>query len=302
MCALLSCWSASRAQTTTPIPEVLGRIDPATGKPREAGEFTVHGVVGARLVLTDSSAVALVLNAGEPVLPVFAPTASALADLLPRHEVTLTGTLSEGPLGAGLLLKAGSVTVAATNKAYGASELRGASFLRDASSLAGRHIQLTNVSFVDAKFDTTGTARVKSSDGMEAVLRVGKLAAGRSVPAGSVDVFGFPVRTEAGWQLVAARFLTVERKELLALATKHLCITCHNPDLKVVGPSYRDVAAKYRDDSEAAAKLIAQMRAGGSGKWGTVPMLPFEGKVPPDDMKRLAEWILGYRWDSILAD
>ncbi len=49
-------------------------------------------------------------------------------------------------------------------------------------------------------------------------------------------------------------------------------------------------------------KVIAQMRTGGSGKWGPVPMIPFEGKVPPGDMERLAGWILGYRWDSVLAD
>lgn len=293
----------ANAADPTPIPEVLAQVDASTGKPKEAGkEFTIHGIVGARLVLSDMSAVALVLNPGEPAVPVFAASATSLADLLPRNEVTLTGKLGVGPLGAGLELNAGSVSVTATNKACGASELRGASFLADARSLAGRYVQITNVTFVGPKFDASGATKVKGVDGGEAVVRLGKAAAGRDVPLGAQDLFGFPIQGASGWEFVPCRFLTVERKELLNLATKHTCILCHNPDMKIVGPAYRDVAAKYRDDPEAMSKVISQMKTGGSGKWGTVPMLPFDGKVPEADMKRLGEWILGYRWDSILAD
>lgn len=293
----------ARAADPTPIPEVLAQFDAATGKPKEAGrEFTIHGVVGARLVLANAGAVALVLNPGEPAVPVFAASAAGLAELLPRNEVTLTGKLGVGPLGAGLELTASSVSVTATNKACGASEPRGVGFLADARSLAGRYVQLTNVTFVGPKFDASGATKVKGADGAEGVVRLGKAAAGREVPSGAQDLFGFPVQAATGWEFVPCRFLTVERKELLNLATKHTCILCHNPDLKVVGPAYRDVAAKYRDDAEALTKVIAQMKTGGSGKWGTVPMLPFDGKVPESDMKRLGDWILGYRWDSILAD
>jgi cytochrome c551/c552 len=85
-------------------------------------------------------------------------------------------------------------------------------------------------------------------------------------------------------------------------------MTCHNPDARVVagtpllGPPYREVAAKYRNDSNAAAKLIAQMKTGGQGKWGQVPMPPLAAVVQPDDMQKLADWILSYRWDAILAE
>jgi cytochrome c len=287
----------------TPIPEVLAQLDPATGTPKEAGkEYTLRGVVGARLILSDTSALAFVLNAGEPAIMVYASSPAATADLVPRNEVTLTGKLGVGPLGGGLELTAGSISVSATNKAFGSSELRGPGFFADAASLAGRYVQITNVTLVNPKFDGSGLATVRAADGAEAKVRVSKAAAGREVPSGSQDVFGIVVRTADGWQLAASRFLTVERKDLLTLATKHTCITCHNPDMKVVGPAYREVAAKYRDDPEAITKVISQMRTGGSGKWGIVPMLPFEGKVPSDEMKRLADWILGYRWDSILAD
>jgi len=301
--ALAASVALGRLHAATPIPEVLAQIDPATGKPKEPGqEYTVHGVVGARLVISESSAVAFVLNAGEPALQVFAASPAALAELLPRNEVTLVGKLAVGPLGGGLELKPGSVVLTATNKAFGASELRGPAFLADAGALAGRFVQLTNITFAQPKFDASGVARVKGGDGVDGTVRLGKAAAGREVPNGPQDVFGFVVKSADGWQLVASRFLTVERKDLLNLATKHTCITCHNPDMKVVGPAYRDVAAKYRDDPEATAKVISQMRTGGSGKWGPVPMTPFEGKVPAEDMARLAGWILGYRWDSVLAD
>ena len=52
----------------------------------------------------------------------------------------------------------------------------------------------------------------------------------------------------------------------------------------------------------AVNKIIAQMQNGGTGKWGAVPMPPLKTTVPPDDMPKLANWILGYRWDAILAE
>ncbi|MBL9139253.1 MAG: hypothetical protein JNK85_25515 [Verrucomicrobiales bacterium] len=304
--SVLACemaWRSAMGADPVPVATVLAQLDPSTGAPKEAGrEFTLRGVVGARLVLPDSKTVAFVLNGGEPALMVFAASPTPMADLLPRNEVTLKGKLGAGPLGGGLELADGTVSLLATNKAFGNSEPRGAGFMADATSLAGRYVQITNVTFAGPKFDASGAVRVRSLDGAEATVRVGKAAAGREVPAGAQDVFGFVLKTTDGWQVVAARSLTVERREMLNLATKHTCITCHNPDMKVVGPAYREVAAKYRDDSEASGKLIAQMRTGGSGKWGTVPMLPFDGKIPTQEMQRLADWILGYRWDAIFAD
>ena len=72
--------------------------------------------------------------------------------------------------------------------------------------------------------------------------------------------------------------------------------------LRALAVAARPLILDRSDDPEAAGKLILQMRTGGSGKWGVVPMLPFEGKIPAGEMQRLAGWILGYRWDSVLAD
>lgn len=77
----------------------------------------------------------------------------------------------------------------------------------------------------------------------------------------------------------------------LQLATAKNCMTCHAVDKKLVGPSYKDVAAKYAGQKDAADKLAAKVIKGGSGVWGPVPM-PANPQVSPDEAKKLAAWIL----------
>jgi cytochrome c len=62
----------------------------------------------------------------------------------------------------------------------------------------------------------------------------------------------------------------------------------------MVGPSYKDVAAKYRSDKGAAAKLAAKVKNGGQGVWGNVPMPP-NGAVPDADVNALVKWILSLK-------
>jgi cytochrome c len=69
------------------------------------------------------------------------------------------------------------------------------------------------------------------------------------------------------------------------------CTACHAADGKLVGPSFSEVAAKYRGDASAPAKLAAKVKAGGSGVWGSVPMPP-NPAVKDDDMKRIVAFIL----------
>ena len=59
------------------------------------------------------------------------------------------------------------------------------------------------------------------------------------------------------------------------IATKYGCLGCHNPAVKLVGPAYRDIAAKYKTDRAARAKIDEQIHKGGSGKWGPIIMPPF---------------------------
>jgi len=75
------------------------------------------------------------------------------------------------------------------------------------------------------------------------------------------------------------------------LAQKKNCLACHQVDKKLVGPAYKDVAAKYAGDKEAANKLAQKIMKGGSGVWGPVPM-PANPQVSEAEAKQLAAWVL----------
>ena len=77
----------------------------------------------------------------------------------------------------------------------------------------------------------------------------------------------------------------------MALATAKNCMACHAVDKKLVGPSYKDVAAKYAGQQDAVEKLSAKVIKGGSGVWGPIPM-PANAQVTPDEAKKLIAWIL----------
>lgn len=78
------------------------------------------------------------------------------------------------------------------------------------------------------------------------------------------------------------------------IATKYGCLGCHNPAMKLVGPAYRDIGAKYKTDPAAFAKIDEQIHKGGSGKWGPIIMPPFP-QVTAGETKILADWILGLK-------
>ncbi len=86
----------------------------------------------------------------------------------------------------------------------------------------------------------------------------------------------------------------VDAKAAEALAQKSGCIACHNVDKKIIGPSYKEVAAKYKADKDAAGNLAAKVKAGGSGVWGPVPMPP-NAQVSDGDIKSLVAWILSLK-------
>lgn len=293
---------AGSALVAATIEDVLKQIDPATGKAADtATTHALTGVVSARATLADGSVLAYIHPVGGPGLAILAGKAES-ASIVPRYEIKVAGALADGPLGFAVLkVKEGSVAISMTNKSVGVAEPRGAAFFKDASSLANRYVQLTNVTFAAGKFDASGKAVVSSPEG-NVTLQVPATIDGREFPAGPLNVFGVPARIDGEWRLVAARFLSVNNKAVMSLAAKHTCMTCHNPDMKMVGPAYRDVAAKYRNDPAARAALITQIEKGGNGKWGLVPMPALGTKVPPADRETLVDWVLGYRWDAILAE
>jgi cytochrome c len=78
-----------------------------------------------------------------------------------------------------------------------------------------------------------------------------------------------------------------------AILTKSGCLACHTKEKKLVGPPYKDVAAKYKGQSDAEAKLLEKVRKGGSGVYGPVPMTPNgPEKISDADLKTVVEFIL----------
>ena len=78
------------------------------------------------------------------------------------------------------------------------------------------------------------------------------------------------------------------------LATKNACTACHSVDKKLVGPAYKDVAAKYRAEKGAEAKLVEKVKKGSVGVWGQVPMPP-NAAVSDADAATLVKWILSIK-------
>ena len=75
------------------------------------------------------------------------------------------------------------------------------------------------------------------------------------------------------------------------LAQSSGCMTCHAVDRKLVGPGYKEIATKYRNDKAAAANLVKKVKAGGSGVWGSTPMPP-NAHVKEADIKAIVTWVL----------
>ena len=79
-----------------------------------------------------------------------------------------------------------------------------------------------------------------------------------------------------------------------ALAEQKNCLACHQTDKKLVGPAYKEVAAKYAGQKDAAAKLAEKIQKGGTGVWGQIPM-PANPQVNADEAMTLATWILSLK-------
>lgn len=77
----------------------------------------------------------------------------------------------------------------------------------------------------------------------------------------------------------------------LELATKSGCMACHGMKSKIVGPGYSEVVARYQGQPDAESRLIAKVKAGGQGVWGSIPMPP-NAHVKDEDLKTLVQWIL----------
>jgi cytochrome c len=105
----------------------------------------------------------------------------------------------------------------------------------------------------------------------------------------------FIILAGLGSLTLAGQAAAVDAKAAEALAQKNGCLACHSVSNKVVGPSYKDVAAKYKGDKTAEAKLIDKIKKGGSGVWGPIPMPPNSPHVKDADIKTMVQWILSMK-------
>ncbi|WJN60747.1 c-type cytochrome [Pseudomonas sp. SO81] len=96
--------------------------------------------------------------------------------------------------------------------------------------------------------------------------------------------FGMAVLGSVGLQ-------TVQAQDIATLLQANACSACHQPATRVVGPSWKEIADKYRDGSKTAAQLSETIKTGSTGTWGAVPMPP-QAQLSDADRTSIAEWIL----------
>ena len=94
--------------------------------------------------------------------------------------------------------------------------------------------------------------------------------------------------------LAAGLVVCLPAKADLQLATAKNCMACHAVDKKLVGPAYKDIAAKYAGQTDAAAKLEGKVIKGGAGVWGPVPM-PANAQITVAEAKQLVAWVLAQK-------
>ncbi|HZE11793.1 MAG TPA: c-type cytochrome [Burkholderiales bacterium] len=91
-----------------------------------------------------------------------------------------------------------------------------------------------------------------------------------------------------GVALASGAALAADAEQLLK---DKACLACHQVDKKVVGPAYKDVAAKYKERKDAEAYLASKIKGGSTGVWGPIPMPPNAG-VNDEEAKTLAKFVM----------
>lgn len=84
---------------------------------------------------------------------------------------------------------------------------------------------------------------------------------------------------------------TTAMADAVALATANNCLACHAIDRKVLGPAFKDVAAKYASRKDAVDYLTKKIKSGGAGVWGPIPM-PAQAQLSDAQATELARWVL----------
>ena len=121
------------------------------------------------------------------------------------------------------------------------------------------------------------------------------VAAPATTPTATTAPAGSPATTAA---VVPTKPAAVDNsadiKKGEALISKSDCLACHKIDAKLLGPSYKDVAAKYPNNAATIAQLAGKIKSGGSGVWGAIPMSPHPA-LSDDDAKSMVRYIMSLK-------
>ena len=117
-----------------------------------------------------------------------------------------------------------------------------------------------------------------------------------NLPTGKFYYVFVTARTDARYSISAT--LEPTKSEFIVLANLSGCLACHLPDEKVVGPAWRDVSDRYKNDPDAQAILVEKVKNGGKGAWGQLPMPPYSPRVTDADISMLVSSILQLKGGS----
>jgi len=106
----------------------------------------------------------------------------------------------------------------------------------------------------------------------------------------SMTVFAMAITASQG-ALAADAPVVSSPADAINIARKNACMGCHAVDRKLVGPSFQQIAGKYKGDAQAQTRLETKVRDGGSGVWGALPM-PSHRSMSGADIKTVVGWIL----------
>lgn len=146
------------------------------------------------------------------------------------------------------------------------------------------------------------------ADVLERISPIGKAAVdGQAAPAPAAEPVAAPAMAvaepvasapepapavaEAAAPVAEAAAPAATGGDALALATSSGCMGCHQVEMKVVGPAYKEVAAKYKSDAGAVDMLVGKVKTGGTGTWGQIPMPP-NAHVSDENIRIIVEWVM----------
>lgn len=275
-------------------------------KAATSGDVAIEGVVVGRGVLSDTEGFFFVQDGEDGIGVKFSGPTDGIPATLTSVKVNATATDSAYLLASNPSAIETVSTNAAPPKPIVAQDLSNVSADGQYTIIPGSSIDKSEPNFKGGE-----TIEMTASGG-SIDLFVSQSIDGKAKPTYDFHMFGVVANDGIiggdGSKKIAipARFVpTFANTVRTEVATKRTCVTCHAVkagDTKLVGPNYAWVAEKYKDDPNAVESMIEQMNNGGMGKWGPVPMIPFKGIVPPDEMQQLAEWIWSMRWPFLLNE